>query len=366
MKYLVFGTGLMAQSVVPVSADFFRSMGYELIGFLDNNPQKQECIFEGKKIYAPKALPRLEYDVILLCCSHKAYMEIREQLIREYGVDETKITSYFSLLKERYFQRYRQTEDEDIRATLQYWKHHDMSVFNQFIEQPSTYHEVFYDKNIDLPYILFETAEGHQKPMYYPKNFPFDVREGHRVLIDVFREQSSTSPHLYTTHAHDVTDGDVLLDAGASAGDFSLYHIERLSGLYLFENDARWSKPLFFTFRPYEEKVTIYQKAVSGRTSANEISIDDALEGEKVDFLKMDVEGAEIDGLMGSEQLLRGYPVKCSICSYHHYGDEEKIKGIFHDYGYSTSTSKGYMSFFFSADTWEHADFRRGVVYGDR
>uniref|UniRef100_A0A7V5XG50 FkbM family methyltransferase n=1 Tax=Thermodesulfobacterium geofontis TaxID=1295609 RepID=A0A7V5XG50_9BACT len=53
---------------------------------------------------------------------------------------------------------------------------------------------------------------------------------------------------------------------------------------------------------------------------------------EKVDFIKMDIEGAEIDALLGAEQTIKRFKPKLAICTYHRPTDSEEIKNIILSY----------------------------------
>ena len=54
----------------------------------------------------------------------------------------------------------------------------------------------------------------------------------------------------------------------------------------------------------------------------------------------MDVEGAEVEALLGGREMFLNNEIKCSICSYHKSGDEAAIKDILNSYGYRTNTSE--------------------------
>ena len=97
------------------------------------------------------------------------------------------------------------------------------------------------------------------------------------------------------------------------------------------------------------------------------ITIDDALpdlHGKNI-FLKMDVEGAEPRALRGAKKILTNNKVKASVCTYHNADDLIKVKSIFQDYGFKTSTSAGYMIFLWDPNIWNTADFRKGIVYAE-
>lgn len=63
---------------------------------------------------------------------------------------------------------------------------------------------------------------------------------------------------------------------------------------------------------------------------------------EKVDFIKMDIEGAEIEAIKGAKNLLKKNNVHLAIASYHIVNGEKtctKLEEILRSYGYKTYTS---------------------------
>ena len=56
------------------------------------------------------------------------------------------------------------------------------------------------------------------------------------------------------------------------------------------------------------------------------------LDLEKVNFIKMDIEGAEVDAFLGAEQIIKNFKPKLAICSYHRPTDSEEIKKIILSY----------------------------------
>lgn len=55
------------------------------------------------------------------------------------------------------------------------------------------------------------------------------------------------------------------------------------------------------------------------------LSIDSYFGGEKVDFIKMDIEGAEIEALYGAEKTIRKHKPTLAICAYHKPDDVHRI-----------------------------------------
>jgi FkbM family methyltransferase len=57
-------------------------------------------------------------------------------------------------------------------------------------------------------------------------------------------------------------------------------------------------------------------------------SIVKALGWERVDFIKMDIEGAEVDALLGAEETISRFKPKLAICTYHRPTDPIEIREV--------------------------------------
>lgn len=96
MKALIFGTGVFYQNRKHLFKDL------EIVAFLDNDKQKQEIIFEGKRIIGPEQLFQEEYDVIYLMSG--CQQEMRNQLL-ELGVARETIADYRDLKSQKKYKR---------------------------------------------------------------------------------------------------------------------------------------------------------------------------------------------------------------------------------------------------------------------
>ena len=86
-KVLVFGTGQYYENY----KENIKSLGNEIIGFLDNNIEKVGTFIDGVLVSNPKDVVKMEYDKIIIMSMFVS--EITEQLL-EYGISRDKIFIY--------------------------------------------------------------------------------------------------------------------------------------------------------------------------------------------------------------------------------------------------------------------------------
>ena len=345
------------------SRDFLDKKGLhrdlDIIAFTDNNAAVWDTSYNGTPIVAPSELKKLAFDIVVICSLY--FQEIRRQLEQDLGVEHTKIVSCFEMeedIRKALIEKYGASQDREIQQVVDYFKHKRLNVYGSYESERERYLVCRDCEN--HPYIMFEG-----KRMYFPDTFLFGEAEGNQYVYDILYEQKERSPHLYTRSEQDISNGSIIVDAGTCEGNFALRYVEKAKKIYLIEPNPLWMQVLLRTFRPYREKVVFCSKFVGKADSADTISIDSLVSG-KVDFIKMDVEGAELDALAGAKRTLEDSNAKCAICSYHRWNHEREIKGVLEGYGYRTSTSQGYMFFPYDEDIMDTLDLRRGVVYGDK
>ncbi len=356
MNVFIWGTGKMTESVLKTIGKDIPHV--HVIGIIDDSQDASCREYNQLPIYQPNIVMEKSFDYIIILSD--SFYIIKEELRTRYHVDDSKLQGKYFLLKQKMLCKYKTSNDPEIQNILTYWKKHNISVFNQYVQWKKEFSEVYWDHDADLPYIFFEG-----KKMYFPYDMKFKYHEGKKVVYDLLGEQQDTSPHLYVEGNHMVHKGDVVVDAGVCEGNFILRYIDDISKAYLFESDVRWIKPLKKTFEKFKDKVVIIDKYLGNINDENSVTLDSVVK-EKIDFLKMDIEGAEVDALKGAKNVLTKSNAKCSICSYHRYGDENKIRSILKKYGYRTSVSKGYMVFLYDPDIYGTADFRHGIVRAEK
>jgi len=168
--------------------------------------------------------------------------------------------------------------------------------------------------------------------------------------------------------------GDIVVDAGAYVGDFALYAAQIIGKdgqIFAFEPDPEnykrllnniklnglnniipinkglWSKNMMLPLEINLISSTFFfsPDKKNSHTLVPVSSLDDELEERgirKVDFIKMDVEGAEIEAVKGSEKTLKNNDVKLAIASYHLINGQKtcfELEKLLQRFGYKTETS---------------------------
>ena len=222
------------------------------------------------------------------------------------------------------------------------------------------------DDKIHLPYVVHK-----EKRLFFPQSYTLDFcKMLYKRYIDTecilgghYREKC---PHQYQTESFCIKEGDILVDVGCAEALLSLDVIDKVSKVYLLEADKEWIQALNETFKDYSDKVIIINKFASGADSESTITLKSLLcdDIDKSLFIKMDIEGAEVEVLNGSKEFLKSVKdLKLACCTYHKQDDAEKIEKIYKELNLNFEYSDGYMIFIFD-ECQKPPYFRHGVIRG--
>lgn len=199
--------------------------------------------------------------------------------------------------------------------------------------------DLYCDETNNLPYIV---VEG--KRLYFKKGLqPQKIIKLYKELII---EQDKRSAHHYFDNAIEQIKGKAFLDIGGAEGLISLSVIDIASHIYIFECDPLWIEALEATFQPWKEKVTIVNKLIGNETNENSLTLDDFFSNRSHDnlFLKMDIEGSELDALKGACQLFsQGKNLSFAICTYHEEDDGKAICSMLDTYQCKYTHQRGFF-----------------------
>ena len=177
-----------------------------------------------------------------------------------------------------------------------------------------------------------------------------------------------------------VRDSDVVVDVGAHLGTFSRIALQRGARLVVavepdpvnaacfertFEEEiangrvrlvraAAWHSPGSLQFEIGNASQTGHVAgAQSGRAvTVRAVTLDDLIDElklDRVDFIKMDIEGAERHALAGARQLLAARKPRLAICIYHAPDDPVAVPRVVREANatYKTFTREGFQAYFY-------------------
>ena len=362
-KTVLFGLGNDANKLWNMPAYFLNA---KPIAFVDDSEQLCGTTLHNIPVISPEQFRSEGYARM---CPHifigAGMLDFeRYQKIVDFLVNVNRLYTFQKAAEElakRVQAKYSESADEEIRNMLADWANNGRvpNIFGNY--RPSTRRDIVLRDSDNFPYVMLE-----DKKLFLTKDYNgiFKDNDGTEYISDVLWEQRENSPHLYIRDETDISEGAIIVDAGVCEGNFALRYVERAKKIYLIEPEPKWREPLYRTFEPYKEKIVFCDKFLGRYNSTEMTTLDTLLNGEHIDFLKMDIEGAEIDALLGAKRVLLNSNARVAVCCYHHQNDEENIKMLLQVYGYATDNSKGYMFFLHDKDIADTLDFRRGIVYG--
>lgn len=194
--------------------------------------------------------------------------------------------------------------------------------------------------------------------VYVPRH-AFQPFELPMLYNEVFRP-GIVNPHAYLTHAVSIHEGDYVVDAGSCEGFFTLLALRHAAGkVYAFEPLQPLCEGLQRTFAAHGARVEIIGKALSDKAGGEKIAreedegtissshfdargdemvetttLDDFVAGQarpRIDFIKADVEGAEVKMVLGAIHTIRRFKPRLSIAVYHEYENAMLIRDIILD-----------------------------------
>lgn len=236
-----------------------------------------------------------------------------------------------------------------------------------------------YGEPIGIPYKFREQYIEKKQDILIDENGLYIVQKGKRLYFplewtgesaavkysSLESEQDIDSPHRYFVDGFYPNDEDIFIDIGAAEGKEALEVVDTCKELYLFEAEATWNECLKNTFSPYQEKVFIRNCFIGAENDAakNIRSLDTEfsnLYNQKI-FIKVDVEGMEMEVLKGAKHLLANNKVRLLVCTYHKQNDGEEISSWLTRQGFKNEFSKGYVIFFYDKEI-KPPYFRHGLI----
>lgn len=207
-----------------------------------------------------------------------------------------------------------------------------------------------YDADKKMPYVIHKNRKLYFTDLWSEEkalNEYTNFIEKEKILE---KKCPGKAPHQYQTEYFCVKKDDILLDIGCAEGLFALDVIDSVKKVFLFECDSIWFKPLEATFENElaSGKVILIKKQAGKKDAEKAITIASVLKDEQYDslFIKIDIEGGEVEVVKSCNKLMQtDKTIKFSCCTYHNTDDAKTLKRLFENNGYNTEFSEGYMLF---------------------
>lgn len=334
MKVIVFGFGELGKKLIDECLSYESNI--EIIAIADNKCNGVK--YKGISIIMADEIVKYEYDKVWVCTVY--FKEIITQLI-SLGISDRCI-SYTEPVVPILEYRIRQSLDFDSKEyakEIDYIKENQLRMYcydfyDEYLFKDT---EIYFDKDKGLFYGFYC---GHK--MYLSRKF--NTQEKARAYFNsVTMEQDERSPHCYWNDSSIIEQSGISVDVGAAEGIYGLRIIEQIEHLYMFEVDEDWIEALNYTFEPYKDKVTIISKYISNVDEESCAQLDTLLKNQKINTIKMDIEGAEIEALEGAKHLINEYHPNLAVCVYHRKNDNDIITDFCMKNGYKTANSDGYV-----------------------
>lgn len=368
-KIILFGIGNNGRKIMDAYEIY--DADFEVAAIADN--QSELTDYKGVTVISADRIRDYEYDEIWISSIY--YREINKQLVEELRIPMSAVryVEYpMPFLEKAIHGRYiegidgrRECLSEELRQVIDYVSDNGvrMYCYSFYDEYMNRELPIYYDEEYKLYYGMC-----YGRRMYLSRKYDTAQKAG-LYFQYACMEQDERSPHCYLTEYFRIEKGDVGVDVGAAEGIFALQVLDKVEHIYLIEADADWCEALKATFCKERDKVTIIQGYVSDTGQGRNLSLDTVFRDKKIDFIKMDIEGAEGKALQGARRLIERCVPKMAVCTYHNREDEEVIRAWLETVGpYAVNHSPGYVvcQGEWELEHLEKVDFRRALLWAER
>ena len=360
---IIFGFGEMGKKLIQECLTY--ELDIQIKAIVDNNCL--DSIYKNIPVIKPQFIDQYTYDEIWVCTVY--FEEVVVQLSEEYHVDKKKIhyvEPVVPILESRLRKKYEcqinalSTISSELEVVLSYLKdnHLHMYCYPFYDEYRNKNTPIYFDDKANMYFGIYEG-----KRIYLAQRLN-TVQKARAYFNAVIMEQDMRSPHCYWNNKLLCKKLGIGVDVGAAEGIFALKVIEEIKCIYLIEADEQWVEALEYTFAPYRDKVHIIRKFAGNKDCEDIVKLDTILKGEKIDFMKMDIEGMELEALKGSENIILNNKIALAICVYHHEKDNEQIGQWLIEREYHIGNYRGLVV---CQGDWElknnETDFRKALLF---
>ncbi len=300
----IFGVGKLGQRIF----DFLSSKEIKILGFIDNNQERQKTKFNNLPVLSPDAVDK---EALVYIASATYFNPIYKQLL---GLGFTKLFSHqqagILFLNETSFpiEMYQENLTDDLFA------------------------------NKDKYLQIFDLLEDDESKRVFDSLISFRLTLNQKYIDAVY---TKIEKEYFDSSVIELGENEVYIDAGGFDGDsaenFIKFVNNKYKSVHIFEPDlallnkakVRLKEFDRITYNPigiYDKKTTLYFDVTGGldgiisnqgTVKIDTISIDEYKDVQPT-YIKFDIEGVEIEALNGAKNTIKTSKPKLAIASYHY------------------------------------------------
>ncbi|MFC1741089.1 FkbM family methyltransferase [Nanoarchaeota archaeon] len=345
--FVIFGSGPLVMKVM----SFLKSRGKDVTAFLDSDRSKEGSVLEGIEVFHPSNFDFKGKKMILASYQELA---LAQDLISGYGlkyIDDffffidlvnTEMSGFKDLLGKRFYDHAMQNKDDFLKVWGLLSDGYSKDIFKRLINYRIRALNPESISLESLPCQPSRHAEYEKDAKSYFQELPEAIPADLRTAISF---KLSINPYSYFDKVIP-ENKKVILNCGAYNGNTSgmFAHLSPHSKIYAFEpieeffmknkelskvfpniipvNSGLWSTSGKVSFNKIDNALSGGTASFvgEGEDEIDVVAIDDFVKQSNlssVDFIKMDVEGAELDALKGAKNTIKDFKPDLAISIYH-------------------------------------------------
>jgi len=293
---VLFGAGSAGQ----LSKDILNAHGIYPAYFTDNTPERWHTQVDGTRVIPPASLPEINNVFVIICCWDLSGITLQLQQMHVTEYDGTLYTAFLAMQNRECYRR-------NIDKIL--------SLADQLVDERSR----------QVLWGLIKHA------------FSLD----YKILKHICdQDQYFFDPRFFIRLGDTVVDGGAFI--GDTVADIILRFGRNFQTIHCFEpNVENYNRLVKYVLEQgLEDRVIPYSFGLSDKRASlcfegsgagfhmgtelgehtegvNLISLDELFQVQRIDFVKLDVEGAELLALRGGAEVIKRDHPRLAICSYH-------------------------------------------------
>jgi len=308
-RIAIFGAGLYGE----MALRYLRDAGFEVMYFVDNNPAKHGAKIGGITIVSPEQLKLLAPNLVFIAARH-AVIPISKQL-KNLGLPSISFDAFFVL---RNLDRIKKVRDDllnDNRSKQVY-----DSVLKAMLTGIKTYCAEVMEGLQYFALPMFQNAEGVHfvdAGAYVGDTVEKFIWTNNGVFSHIY----AFEPGIFQFHALNKRVNRLIEEWALQGTDITLIHAglgKEDKVLSIAVNRDQLQSSSFLSTNEVE------------KTSVPVFSLDNYLSGRPATFIKADIEGMEMDMLLGAKKTIEKFRPSLALSIYHRPEDLYQIPEYVH------------------------------------